>query len=89
MLLPGCSTGSARNGRGQHRELVGRIRADGWPVENYQFPLIANEQRAGSTMLQCLALIDVRTDREVWVIYSSIRLRMAVGCVNGWPGWLS
>ena len=35
--------------RAAYRELVDRIRADGWAVENYQFPLIADERRAGST----------------------------------------
>src|ERR1039457_769575 len=35
--------------------LVARIRADGWQVENYQFPLIADERRAGSDLLQRLA----------------------------------
>ena len=35
-------------------------------VENYQFPLIADERQAGSTVLQRLALVDVETDREVW-----------------------
>ena len=28
--------------------LVARIRADGWQAENYQFPLIADERRAGA-----------------------------------------
>ena len=52
--------------------LVARIRADGWHVENYQFPLIADERRAGADLLQRLAgLVDVSTDREVWMLYSS------------------
>jgi hypothetical protein len=40
-------------------------------VENYQFPLIADERQARSTLLQRLALVDVATDREVWMLYSS------------------
>lgn len=52
--------------------LVARIRADGWQVENYQFPVIADERRAGSDLLQRLAgLVEVTTDREVWMLYSS------------------
>jgi hypothetical protein len=52
--------------------LVDRIHADGWQVENYQFPFIAEERRAGSTLLQRLmGLVDVRTDREVWMQYTS------------------
>ncbi len=48
------------------------MRADGWTVENYQLPPMADERRAGSTLLQRLfGLVDVRTDREVWMLYSS------------------
>jgi hypothetical protein len=36
--------------------LVARIRADGWQVENYQFPLIADERRAGGTRTWPLTL---------------------------------
>jgi hypothetical protein len=57
--------------RAAYQQLVEHIRADGWSVENYQFPLIAEERQVGSTMLQRLALVDVRTDREVWMLYSS------------------
>jgi hypothetical protein len=58
--------------RAAYAALVDRIHTDGWPVENYQFPLIADERRAGSTLLQRLmGLVDVRTDREVWMQYTS------------------
>ena len=58
--------------RAAYAELVDQIHADGWPVENYQFPFIADERRAGSTLLQRLmGLVDVRTDREVWMQYTS------------------
>ena len=40
-------------------------------MENYQFPPIADEPQAGSTMLQRLVLVDVTTGREVWMLYSS------------------
>jgi hypothetical protein len=67
--------------RAAYRELVDRIHADGWTVENYQFPLIADERRAGSTLLQRLALVDVRTDREVWMIYSSFMRSLGPGLI--------
>lgn len=70
-----------RRSRAAYRELVGQIRADGWTVENYQFPLIADERRAGSTVLQRLALVDVRTDREVWMIYSSFMRALGPGLI--------
>lgn len=61
-----------RRARQTYAALVDRIHADGWEVENYQFPLIADERRAGSTLLQRLmGLVDVRTDREVWMQYTS------------------
>jgi hypothetical protein len=60
---------------------VDRIHADGWKVENYQFPLIADERRAGSTVLQRLALVDVQTDREVWMIYSSFMRALGPGLI--------
>jgi hypothetical protein len=64
----------ARVARAQaaYAALVDQIHADGWPVENYQFPFIADERRARSTLLQRLmGLVDVRTDREVWMQYTS------------------
>jgi hypothetical protein len=73
----------ARLGRRQaaYRALVEQIRADGWRVENYQFPLIADERQAGSTLLQRLALVDVATDREVWMLYSSFMRALGPGLI--------
>lgn len=67
--------------RAAYRALVGRIRADGWQVENYQFPLIADERQAGSTLLQRLALVDVAADREVWMLYSSFMRALGPGLI--------
>lgn len=62
-----------RRASAAYRALVERIHADGYTVENYQFPLIADERWAHSTLLQRLmGLVDVRTDREVWMLYSSV-----------------
>jgi hypothetical protein len=60
---------------------VEQIRADGWQVKNYQFPLIADERRAGSALLQRLALVDVATDREVWMLYSSFLRTLGPGLI--------
>jgi hypothetical protein len=67
--------------RTAYAELVDQIHADGWTVENYQFPLIADERKAGSTLLQRLALVDVRTDREVWMLYSSFMRTLGPGLI--------
>jgi len=67
--------------RAAYQELVEQIRADGWPVENYQFPLIADKRQAGSTLLQRLALVDVATDREVWMLYTSFLRPLGPGLI--------
>jgi hypothetical protein len=64
-----------------YRRLIEQMRADGWRVENYQFPLIADERQAGSTLLQRLALVDVATDREVWMLYSSFMRALGPGLI--------
>ena len=62
-----------RRAQQTYAALVDRIHADGLSVENYQFPLIADERWAGSTLLQrLLGLVDVSTDREVWMLYTSV-----------------
>jgi hypothetical protein len=48
------------------------MRSDGYRVENYQFPIMADERRARSTLLQrLLGIVDITTDREVWMLYTS------------------
>src|SRR2546423_9773202 len=71
-MLAGRLVDRARPARSKaaYQALVEWIRADGWRVENYQFPLIADERRAGSTVLQRLGLGDVATDREGGELYS-------------------
>jgi hypothetical protein len=63
-----------RVGRTQrsYQALVDLIRADGYPVESYQLPLMIDERRANSTVLQRTAgLVDLEPDREVLMLYSS------------------
>lgn len=53
--------------------LAARIRADGFPVESYHLPFIVDERRAGSLLLRrLLGLVEVETDREVLMLYSSL-----------------
>jgi hypothetical protein len=55
-----------------YQALVELIRADGYCVESYQIPLISEERRAKSTVLQrTFGLVDLQTDREVMMLYSS------------------
>jgi hypothetical protein len=52
--------------------LIDQMHSDGYRVENYQFPIMADERRARSTLLQrLLGIVDVTTDREVWMLYTS------------------
>jgi hypothetical protein len=54
-----------------HR-LVAEVRADAVEIETYQFPIIADERAARSTLLQrVLGIADVRVDREVLMLYRS------------------
>lgn len=73
MLLPRLFNWERpRRARTAYQALVERIHTDGYHVETYQFPLIGDERWAGSTVLQRLmGLVDVRTDREVWMLYTS------------------
>ncbi len=54
------------------RALVEEIRKDVAVVETYQFPFIADERAAGSSLLQrVLGIADLRADREVLMLYRS------------------
>jgi hypothetical protein len=81
MLLPRLfDSQRPRRAQAAYAQLVHRIRAEGWPVENYQFPLIADERRTGSTLLQRLmGIVDVATDREVWMLYNSFLRTLGPG----------
>lgn len=53
--------------------LLDEMRRDGYAVESYQFPLIVDERRSRSTLLQrALGFIDIKTDREVLMLYRTL-----------------
>jgi len=55
-----------------YQDLVRRIHEDGYPIESYHIPLISEERRARSTVLQrTVGLVDFDTEREVLMLYSS------------------
>jgi len=61
-----------KQGQRSYQALVDLIRADGYQVESYHIPLISEERRAKSTVLQRTAgLVDIDTDREILMLYSS------------------
>lgn len=56
-----------------YRNLVTQMHVDGYHVDGYHFPLIVDERKAGSSLIQRLmGLVDVGTDREVLMLYSSM-----------------
>ncbi|MEN4013385.1 MAG: hypothetical protein ROW48_15235 [Bellilinea sp.] len=58
--------------RESYRKLVSQIKADGFEVESYQLPLILDERRVNSTVMQrLLGVLDLAVDREVVMLYSS------------------
>jgi hypothetical protein len=55
-----------------YQALVELIHADGYLVEAYHIPLISEERRGKSSVLQrTLGLVDLNTDREVLMLYTS------------------
>ena len=70
-----------------YRHLVGRMRADGFFVESYQFPLIVEERLVRSSLLQrMLGIIDLAVDREVLMLYSSYFRPNGVGILWSYAG---
>jgi len=68
-----------------YQELVNRIRSDGYYVESYQIPLIVDERKIGSTFIRRLGgLVDIKVDREVWMLYSSLLRPHGVGLLGSY-----
>ncbi|MCX7975989.1 MAG: hypothetical protein N2646_02840 [Bellilinea sp.] len=52
--------------------LIEQIHADGYEVEAYQLPIILEERKARSSLLQrLLGILDLPVDREILMLYSS------------------
>ena len=52
--------------------MVTAMHHDGYTVESYQFPIILDERKAGSTILQRVAgIVDLDVDREILMLYTS------------------
>ncbi len=72
-LIRRCfDAGRVSRARAAYSALIRQIQARGYPVETYQFPFIADERKAHSTLLERLfGIVDVRGNREVLMLYSS------------------
>jgi hypothetical protein len=63
-----------------YRKLVKQIKLDGYPVESYQLPILADERKVRSDLLQRLTgIVDLQVNREVWMLYSSFLKDWGVG----------
>jgi len=61
-----------RRAQAEYSLLVAQMRADGYSVESYVFPLMLDERKAGSTLLRRVSgLVEVSADCEVPMLYSS------------------
>jgi hypothetical protein len=62
-----------RHANVRYWKLVCQMQADGYHIDSYHFPFIIDERKVGSTCLQRLAgLVDVPTDRDVLMLYTSM-----------------
>jgi hypothetical protein len=69
--------------RRMYADLIRRMQSRGYYVQTYQLPLIVNERRARSTLLEkVLGLVDVRGNEEVLMLYTSFN--QAAGAAIIW-----
>lgn len=67
-----------------YTELVAAIHYDGYEVHTYQVPVIADDRRAGTTLLQrALDIVEVPSDLEVLMCSSSISTDRLDGDLGG------
>jgi len=63
-----------------YSNLVELIHSDGYFVESYQLPIIADERLVESSLLKRITgIVDVPVDREVWMLYTSFLRRYGAG----------
>jgi len=75
-------TGRVQRAAAAYRDLIAQMHADHYLVESYVIPFIRDERRAGAMLLQRLAgLVDLPTDREVPMLYSSFHRPYGAGLV--------
>jgi hypothetical protein len=55
-----------------YHDLVAEIRSDGYAVHTYQYPLVVDDRRASTTLIQrALNVVDLMADVEVLMCYST------------------
>lgn len=72
LLQRGFGTKRLCYARDAYRSLVLQMQSDGYRVYSYEFPFMADEQKAGSTLLcRLLGVTDVPADQQVLMLYTS------------------
>jgi hypothetical protein len=70
--------------RAAYAEMVDDIRLDGFEVQVYQWPIIADDRRAGTTLLQrALEVVDLPADLDVLICASDLPLDKLGGDLGG------
>lgn len=68
--------------RRAYTALIHEMHSRGYVVETYQLPLIADERRAGTTLLERLfGIVDVRGDQEALMLYTSFNHPVGAGII--------
>jgi hypothetical protein len=68
--------------RRMYADLIRRMQSRGYFVQTYQLPLIANERRAHSTLLEkVLGLVDVQGNQEVLMLYTSFNQKAGAAII--------
>jgi len=61
-----------RKAESEYSAMIAQMHLDGYFVESYQFPLIADERKAHSDLIRKICgILDLGVDREVFMLYSS------------------
>ena len=64
--------GQVNRARAEYAALIRKMQADGYSVETYQFPFLADERKEHTTVLErLLGIVDVRGNVEVLMVYTS------------------
>jgi hypothetical protein len=66
------NSGRIKRAKESYAELIGEMNKNGYTVETYQFPFIADERDVHSTVLERISgIVDIRADREALMLYTS------------------
>jgi len=88
LLLPKLfDSRRVRKAEDEYTALVTQIHLDGYFVESYQFPLIADERKAHSDLIRKVCgILDLGVDREVFMLYSSFAPALGPGMITSYAG---